>query len=154
MDDVRYCEFCGKELKTKSGKKIQKRKRFCSQKCHDTQKYENSSISVRQFKKDFGLNKYTLKGLTKKLALIEMMGGKCEICGYDKNVSGFDFHHKDGFEKSFEIKVQHLNYKSDDEILEEAVKCMLLCANCHRELHNPHLDMEHVKRVRDLTQEF
>lgn len=142
------CLSCRKELpvKPEKGKGSKKQRKFCNQKCHDAHKYLQQSVAVRKLKEETGLNKYTLKGLEKKLQLIEMFGGKCEKCGYDKNIAAFDFHHKDGFEKNFEIKIQLLNWKSDDDILEEALKCMLLCANCHRELHAPHFEMNHVKR--------
>lgn len=147
---MKDCLWCGEPIIDVPGKRrFRKNKKYCNQKCHDAHKYEKESTQVRQFRKDFGLNKYTFKGLKKKLDLIEMMGGKCELCGYNKNISALDFHHKDGYEKGFEVKIQYLNHKSDDEILEEALKCMILCANCHREMHNPHLDTNHVKRVLD-----
>lgn len=150
---MKQCLYCGSPILDidnrceSSKKRFRKDKKYCNQKCHDAHKYEKASKAVREFKEEYGLNKYTLKGLEKKLKLIELFGGKCERCGYDKNIAAFDFHHKDGYEKSFEIKVQYLNWKEDDEILEEALKCMLLCSNCHRELHNPYLDINHVKRV-------
>lgn len=145
---MQNCLYCNKEIgNTATNRRARKDKLFCSQKCHDKHKYEKSSKPHKQFKDEFGLNLYTLKGIEKKLYLIELFGGKCEKCGYDKNLSAFDFHHKDGYEKSFEIKVNLLKYKSDNEILEEAMKCMLLCANCHRELHNPYMEVAHVKRV-------
>lgn len=145
------CEQCNCLLEDKGHKrKFRRDKRFCSQKCHDKHKYINLSSTQKSFKKEYGLNLYTLKGITKKLALIELLGGKCERCGYDKNIAAFDFHHRDPFEKSFDVKIQKLNYMSDDDILNEALKCMLLCANCHRELHSPHMEVNHVKRVVEL----
>jgi hypothetical protein len=136
-----------------TNRKLRKDKLYCSQKCHDKVKYQNSSKQSQKFKDEFGLNKYTLKGIQKKLDLIELFGGKCEKCGYDKNIAAFDFHHKDPYEKLFEIKVQFLKYKDDDEILKEALKCMLLCSNCHREFHNPYMDISHVKRVLNYNKE-
>ena len=149
MKNCLYCDNPIIDLEEK--RRFRKDKKFCNQKCHDAHKYKHNSKEVNKFKEDFGLNKYTYKGLKKKLTLIELMGGKCERCGYDKNISGLDFHHQDGYKKNFEIKIQYLNWRSDDEILEEAMKCILLCANCHRELHNPNLEMNHVKRVIELN---
>lgn len=146
----RYCEVCGDVLKTKTGKNIQRRKKFCSQKCHDVSKFNKSSEIQLEFKNEYGLNKYTLRGLQKKLELIDLFGGKCEKCGYDKNISAFDFHHINPYEKNFEVKVANLKSKSDEEILEEAMKCMLLCSNCHRELHSPSTDISHVRKVLEI----
>lgn len=69
----------------------------------------------------------------KKTKAIEYLGGKCEICGYDKNISALDFHHRNPEEK--EISVSSLYQYSWERMKEELDKCQLLCANCHRELH-------------------
>lgn len=69
-----------------------------------------------------------------KLKLIEYKGGKCEICGYDKDVpNAYDFHHKDRKEKEFGIGSG--DAKSFDRMKKESDKCMLLCRNCHAEVH-------------------
>ena len=68
-----------------------------------------------------------------KQMAVSYKGGKCERCGYDKNIGALDFHHLDPKQKEFEIsKVRH---KSIEDIKEELDKCILLCANCHREEH-------------------
>ncbi len=69
----------------------------------------------------------------KKLA-VDYKGGKCEICGYDKCIAAFDFHHKNPLEKEFGISVSG-NTKSWNKIKNEVDKCMLLCRNCHSEIH-------------------
>lgn len=67
-------------------------------------------------------------------------GGKCEECGYNKNVAAFDFHHIERDEKEFSLDRRTLGNRSMEKVLLEMSKCKLLCANCHRELHNPELD--------------
>lgn len=149
---MKQCLYCNNLIIDPPNKrKFRKDKKFCNQQCHDLHKYKNQSKSFKKFKEEHGINKYTLKGVEKKLLLIELFGGKCEMCGYDKNIAAFDFHHKDGYEKNFEVKVQLLNWKDDNEILEEALKCVLLCSNCHREIHNSHLEINHVKRVIEMN---
>ena len=69
----------------------------------------------------------------RKQRLVDHLGGKCTICGYDKCLAAFDFHHTNPKDKKFELSA-HLT-KQFDELLEEAKKCTLLCSNCHRELH-------------------
>lgn len=66
-----------------------------------------------------------------KLILIEYLGGKCVLCGYNKCVWALDFHHIDPNTKSFSISS---TVKSIDTLKKEADKCVLLCANCHREV--------------------
>jgi DNA-binding protein Fis len=69
-----------------------------------------------------------------KRDLVEYKGGKCEKCGYNKCVAAMDFHHKDPKEKDFGLSGNG-NTQSWKKLKKEADKCLLLCANCHRELH-------------------
>ena len=69
-----------------------------------------------------------------KKELVEYKGGKCEICGYDKCISALEFHHKDSSKKDFGISESSFS-RSLESLKEEADKCILVCANCHRELH-------------------
>lgn len=75
----------------------------------------------------------TRKRHKNKQELVEYKGGKCEICGYDKCIDALEFHHLDPNEKEFGIS--NGNIKSLEKLKKEADKCILLCANCHRELH-------------------
>ncbi len=61
-------------------------------------------------------------------------GGKCIICGYNKYLGALDFNHLDPAKKKFGISMQGLT-KSWKEIMKELDKCVLICANCHREVH-------------------
>lgn len=70
-----------------------------------------------------------------KLDFIKLRGSKCEICGYDKCLPALDFHHKDKAQKSFSISNGYRTSKKKEEIIEEIKKCVLLCSNCHHEVH-------------------
>jgi len=67
-----------------------------------------------------------------KIELLSGLGGKCVNCGYKKCPASLDFHHKG--DKESEVMVLLKNY-SKEKALKEAKKCIVLCANCHRELH-------------------
>ena len=69
-----------------------------------------------------------------KSILVEYKGGKCEICGYDKCLNALDFHHINSQEKKFALNSANYN-KSLSSLKEESDKCILVCANCHREIH-------------------
>ena len=86
-----------------------------------------------------------LRGLKRKLYLVEQRGGCCENCGYNKNIAAFDFHHKDPNEKEFKLDIRKLGNISMKKLLVEFEKCKLLCANCHREHHSPDLGLSNVK---------
>lgn len=67
-----------------------------------------------------------------KQRLIEYKGGKCQRCSYDKPVPGaYHFHHLR--DKLFEINGSTLGF---ERLKAEADKCLLLCANCHAEVHD------------------
>ena len=70
----------------------------------------------------------------RKLMAVEYKGGKCSKCGYNKCVGALDFHHLDPTEKDASWQKMRLWNKS--KLLKELDKCILLCANCHREAHN------------------
>ena len=70
----------------------------------------------------------------RKNKAISYGGGKCRICGYDKTPSALEFHHIDPSSKEKEPHL--LNSLSWDKQKEELDKCILLCANCHREVHD------------------
>ena len=74
--------------------------------------------------------------ITQKLKqeMVDYKGGCCQKCGYDKYIGALDFHHINPSEKDFTIA--HLRqYKFDDIIKSELDKCLLVCSNCHREIH-------------------
>lgn len=68
----------------------------------------------------------------RKQELVQIMGGKCAICGYDKYIGALEFHHINPIEKKYGLSSG--NCKSIETDIEEAQKCILLCANCHREV--------------------
>jgi hypothetical protein len=68
-----------------------------------------------------------------KINAVIYKGGKCTICGYDKCMNSLDFHHLDPEQKEFSIS-NHKN-KSLENIKDELDKCILVCRNCHGELH-------------------
>lgn len=67
----------------------------------------------------------------KKIKAINMLGNKCCQCGTD-TIFVLDFHHNDS---NKEQSIQSLRFKKWSIIEKELQKCMLLCRNCHMELH-------------------
>ncbi len=64
---------------------------------------------------------------------IKYKGGKCELCGYNRCIEALEFHHISN--KSFGISQKGYT-RSWNKVKDEIDKCILLCANCHREVEN------------------
>ena len=62
-----------------------------------------------------------------------LLGNRFLTCP-DKCLGALDFHHVDPVQKDFAISDSNI-YKDINKLKEEVDKCMLVCANCHRELH-------------------
>ena len=101
------CKFCGKDAVGNRGGN----RTICA----------SCSVSKRRWKT--------------KLELIEMMGGKCQMCGYDKHPAALQFHHLDPSKKEFTLNANVL-LKKKLFILTELEKCILVCANCHASIHS------------------
>jgi hypothetical protein len=68
-----------------------------------------------------------------KAKAIEYKGGKCTLCGYDRCNAALEFHHLDKAAKGFGL-AKGGRIRSWESILKELDKCILICANCHREV--------------------
>lgn len=95
---------------------------------------KGQSIKVNSYCKKCLLENNASKRRAVKEKAIQYLGGKCSSCGYSKCSAALEFHHLDSKEKD-------KNYNSfktlfNDRLKKELDKCILLCSNCHREIHN------------------
>jgi predicted HNH restriction endonuclease len=82
---------------------------------------------------------YLIKAVHKRRKKIRQMavnykGGCCEVCGYNRCIEALEFHHNNSSGKDFSISDKGYT-RSWAKVKEELDKCILLCANCHREIH-------------------
>lgn len=105
------------------------------------QRLENRRTYVQAHKKEIASyvkDKYERR---KKAINEYKLRKSCLICGYNKCSSALDFHHKNPKEKERIISsmIASCSWK---KILEEIKKCIVLCANHHREFEEGLLDLE------------
>lgn len=74
-----------------------------------------------------------------KQQAVEYKGGKCEKCGYDRCYSALEFHHLNPNEKDFGIADSAYS-RSWETIKKELDKCIMVCSNCHAEIHDKYDD--------------
>ena len=107
-------------------------KTFCSSGC---KKYFRSLLPKKSYKEKKEIHRVFMNSYRKKIKkmAIEYKGGKCEICGYNKCTRSLNFHHKIPSEKDFTIS--YVTYRWE-KIKNEIDKCILVCSNCHGEIHD------------------
>jgi len=118
----KICVECGENFETKYNTQS-----TCSKQCR--KEYKKKYLKSRNYE----YNKVVKWRNDKKIKSVEYKGGKCVICGYKKCYSALEFHHNDPNEKDFTIS-KYPN-RSFDRIKKELDKCVLVCSNCHREIH-------------------
>ncbi|MFW6282282.1 MAG: hypothetical protein ACOC1O_05795 [bacterium] len=132
------------------------------------QKEYDNGISINKLAKKYGFNRKTLsKKLNKiifikktnkelkesnvnnviywrnkvKKKLIKYKGGECLSCGYNKCIQNLQFHHINPNEKDFTIGGKSYSY---ERLKKESDKCILLCSNCHTEIHYNLIDINNL----------
>lgn len=106
FSEVRTCGICGRSYTYKNG--------------GSPSKCPSCNSNLRRF--------------ALKIKAIDYKGGKCVVCGYSRCVGALCFHHRDPNEKEFTISGNHC--RRWDVLKQELDKCVLLCTNCHAELHS------------------
>lgn len=83
----------------------------------------------------------------KKLKAVGYMGGKCIVCEYDKCIAALHFHHIEPHEKEFGFSS---NMTKPFEVLQiELNKCIIVCSNCHSEIHAGLINIEPYIAIQD-----
>ena len=67
----------------------------------------------------------------RKRQLLDLLGGKCVDCGYHAHPAALDFDHRVPADKKFNMGPRLVQGRWD-ELVAEALKCEIRCANCHR----------------------
>jgi hypothetical protein len=121
---------------------------FGSHNTRDPNERGNREITCKRCGKHYWYQRSDRKGATKtvcaaclanakrtpkKIRAIALLGGACVVCKYARCERSLTFHHVDPAQKNFTI-AQHMN-RSWKAIEAELRKCVLLCMNCHGEVH-------------------
>ena len=128
------CIVCKTEL---SGQK----KMYCCNACKQKHHYDRIKSQTNSY------HSQTLRSLKRKQILLEMRGGGCEKCGYNKNLAALEFHHKNPKDKISKLDSRILSNRTWKFILVEFEKCEVLCSNCHKEIHNPELTFHNIQFI-------
>jgi hypothetical protein len=112
---------CSRRLRNQRNKKWCKANYWCSEKYHELSNQRNEK---------------------RKLLRVLALGGKCQKCGYCKNLAALEFAHKKKLNKDW-------NKRRMEECPRNACfnveKTLLLCVNCHREKDKPNQEINQLK---------
>lgn len=75
-----------------------------------------------------------------KIALVKAFGSQCQVCGEEFPEFIFDFHHLKPEEKSFGLG-SAATTRAKSAYADEAKKCIMVCAHCHRYIEYANLDV-------------
>lgn len=139
-----YCTKCA-EIRKKYSKKFRAR-RYADKQCvvcgKPNDRYPQTTCSLCRERsnnwvkenKDLHLKRRAKWARSVKKEVVDLFGGKCELCGYNKSLAALDFHHINFDGKDDSKGWKRLTDIRDGKITRE--KIQLLCANCHREIHD------------------
>lgn len=122
ISESKFCIVCNAALKGKQWE-------FCSKKCKGIKHSDNPNNYIKQQERSWARKEF----------FVNLKGGKCERCGYDKNMAALCFHHKNPEDKLYSIDSRKFSNTNMKSLTMEVEKCNLLCHNCHMELHYPNL---------------
>jgi len=142
MVKQKICQKCGGNFPNHiyhNGKRVTlQRRKYCLD-CspygkHNTRQLEKPVKKKRVRSYPYDSERVNKKRHENKVRAITYLGGKCSKCGFVGSLRCYDFHHTDQDEKEYQIAFIILH--SWSKIKNELDKCILVCGNCHMELHD------------------
>lgn len=78
-----------------------------------------------------------------KLRAIDYKGGSCQMCGYNACAAALEFYYVAGDTDSHS-PINNKQSRKWNIVREKLDRCILVCSNCHREIHNGMHDADHL----------
>lgn len=121
---------------------------YCKKELSDEQKKERARSKSKTWyerkKQNDGIDPIRQRRTEKKKYIIDMLGGSCQFCGYNKTFANLAFHHL--YDKRHELSSRRFQYALAS-ILPEIRKCVLACHNCHGEIHQGLIGSDEIMRA-------
>lgn len=119
------CDYCDNEFSPNST--YAKTRKVCYN-CNPYIASHDSSNEYKNRMRELNWNKYLKDNKIEE---------KCSICGYNKYRGALEWHHINPKEKDkTPASIMHHQYS---KVKKELDKCILVCSNCHREIHHNNL---------------
>lgn len=97
----------------------------------------------------YSLNEKSLRRIRYKETMLDYLKtNSCSKCGYDTCLGCLDFHHVNTEDKQFKLSTMRSFIGGlTDDVKNELDKCIVLCSNCHHDLH---FDSDRFEENKDL----
>lgn len=144
MVKTKRCTSCGGFISNDKNNKCKKCNKIKNSKHHKFKKTKKGNY-IYPFSDKWENVDQKRNHTRRKLWSIEYKGGKCHVCGYSKCVGALEFHHIEPEYKKFAISSTSGNI-SERVLKKELDKCVLLCSNCHREVHADMIELDNLNK--------
>ena len=132
------CKKCGKTFQ------YHREKKLCKE-CEPKRAIYLSIEERKKARKQQNIDGVNRRRIRIKQNMLQFCGEKCCICGYNKCDRSLTFHHVNPNEKVLGI-ASHMTNASWERIKNELKKCILVCSNCHNEIHAGLYDESFIKQ--------
>lgn len=112
------------------------------QSCGCTNKFKAKRTNAKEFKPVVDYRRRI------KIALCAANQNRCFVCGVEDDIVIYDFHHLDPSTKTFGISNSNTT-RSRQAYADEAKKCVMVCANCHRKIEKKLIPQDNLKVIFD-----
>lgn len=125
----RPCQTKARKIREKNGETGSKIKRcpICEKEFTPIKYAHNRTLCYECHPNGYRLDRHLIIKMLKK-----KLNNECALCGYNKCLNALEFHHLNPNEKDIIVSDDKISFT---KIIEESKKCILICANCHREVH-------------------
>lgn len=140
---MKNCAKCKKEFKSwvRVDGRVHnlKNRKFCLE-CSPFKKHNTKDLTLINVIPKLSSYQHVKKFRhNKKEKAIAYKGGKCVVCGYVRCQRNLAFHHLDPTNKDFNISTK--SAWGFERLKKELDKCILVCHNCHGEIHAGLVDL-------------
>ena len=140
MNLQKQCSKCGETKPASEFYKEPKVKSGLASRCKQCERARSKATHKRKMDEDpegYRLVKQERVNKAREKTRVlkeEAKAGGCQICGYNRCPEALEFHHVDETTKDYNPS-RLATQGSRDKFLDEIKKCVIVCANCHREIH-------------------